>query len=346
MRILEALALSAFVLAACRPSAPAGRDCAVQRLTPGASYTCRVPGWPDRDFVLRIPEDGAEPRPLVLALHGGGGRKEGMDAVTCADGRAGDPACLSTEASKRGVVLVLPDGLANRMGRRGWNDGPARGADGHEWRCGYPCEQGVDDVAYVRALLDEVARLTPIDPRRVYATGLSNGAGMSHRLACELADRIAAIAAVGGGNRLAATSPCEPARAVPVLQIHGDADPVWPYLGGESDVAFIGGRFPPIPPALTGGGLDRGWVARDGCDPTPAEATLPDLAADGTTSTMRRWSGCRDGVEVALLTVHGGGHTWPGGDAYLAERTVGRVARDFSASSMALDFLLRWRLPE
>ena len=324
-------------LAACRGrDAEPGSDCVARPPRPGEERVCAVPGWPDRDVIVRVPSRAEAPRPLVLALHGGGGRKEGFDKSTCRDGVRGDPSCLSSVAEARGVILAIPDGSAHGRGRS-WNDAPPGGG----WKCPPACEEGVDDVAYLAAVVELVAGTSALDRGRIYATGLSNGGAMSHRLACEV-DWIAGIAAVAGADRMALSGRCEPRRAVPILQIHGDADPVWPYQGGETKVRFLEGRYPAAPWAVTGGGGDVGWVARNGCEGDGKILPRPDREADATRLVERRWTACRDGAEVAFVTVEGGGHTWPGGDAYLPERIVGKVSREASASVLVLDFLLRF----
>jgi polyhydroxybutyrate depolymerase len=126
-----------------------------------------------------------------------------------------------------------------------------------------------------------------IDPVRIYATGLSNGATMANRLACDRANTFAAIAPVAGGH--VAPDQCEPSRPVSVLVIHGTDDPVIPYSGNQANT-------PPV----------HAWVQRNGCDEEPtASRPYPDVLQE-------TWENCAGGVEVRLLSLEGAGHTWPG----------------------------------
>ncbi len=300
---------------------------------PGDRLTCPTPGWTDRAFDLRIPEgwDGAEPLPLVIAFHGGGGRRHAAQAVTCPGGDVDDPACLGGEADARGYAIAYPDGTGTRPLRniRTWNGGGGVGS----WQCtsGGACKSGVDDVAYFDDLLDEIERVIPIDPARIYATGLSNGGAITHRLACERADVLAAIAPVGAGNQFAAAGgDCDV--QVPVLAIHGTDDPCWTYTTGaaacaqKDDLDKIGGIE-----------STEAWAARDGCADTTTEDAVDDVDPDdGTTSTLVRWDGCA--ADVELLRIDGGGHTWPRGFQYTSTDTVGRVSLDVDANAMMLDF--------
>lgn len=326
----------------CRRQTP-GVDCVESPPVPGEDAVCTVPGFDDRDFILRLPSSYAasSKSPLVLAFHGGGGQKEGMNPLTCRDGDLESAACLSQVAEREGFAVAYPDGTDGGLGFRTWNQGGKRSG----LACPYACEQEVDDVAYVRALLDEIARVASVDPKRVYATGFSNGAGMSHRLACELSDRIAAIAPVGGANQFALVEACEPVRPVPVLQIHGTADPCWPYEGGSGDcVASVRGSYAGVEASTVGTEAEPGWAVRNGCSlADPELLSLPDLDGDGRAPTERRFQQCE--AEVVLLSVDGAGHTWPGGDPYLAERRIGRLSLDFDASERVWTFLRDKRLP-
>jgi polyhydroxybutyrate depolymerase len=300
---------------------------------PGEARGCPMPGWMDRAFDLRVPAawDGASPLPVVYVVHGGGGNRRAAAGITCADGDVGRPDCLPAKAAAAGYAVVLPDGAGMRPLRdvRTWNAGGGR--DG--WLCvsGASCRAGYDDVGYFDALHAEVVRILPVDPRRVYVTGMSNGGAMSHRLACEWGVRLAAAAPVGGGNQHAAAGgTC--AGGVPVLQIHGTEDPCWTFEESAATCAGLeGGRKVGVAPTL------EGWRVRNGCGAVAAEEPIPDRdPADGTTSTHVRYPGCAAAVE--LVRVDGGGHTWPGGRQYFGTDVVGRTARDFDADDLILGF--------
>jgi polyhydroxybutyrate depolymerase len=302
--------------------------------------------WPDRDYFLYLPETSDAAPPLVLLIHGGGGKKESMNRGTCPDGDEDSPECFVAQANARGFVVVAPDGTSAGLDAlRTWNAGG--GVD--DFRCvsGKACAEGVDDVAYFSALLDELARVANIDDERVYATGISNGGAMSYRLACDLADRITAIAPVGGGNQAEVSPGCTPSRAVPVLHHHGVADPCWKFEGGAPDcpTGQEGLVHISIPATIEGDDLFEGWVSKAGCVGDPATADLVDHPGESTTSRQTTWSTCTDGVEVALITTEGGGHTWPRGNPYFGEDTVGAVAQDLDLSRRMLDFFDRFSLP-
>lgn len=303
-----------------------------ERAAPGASLECPVPDVFDRAFSVRVPAgwNGVTALPVIVAFHGGGGNRESAEAVTCPHGEPGEAGCLTTLANAAGYALVLPDGTGLRPLRnvRSWNAGGGR--DG--WQCVSrgACEQNVDDVDFFDRLLVEVARVVPIDPRRVYLTGLSNGGAISHRLACERPNVIAAIATVGGTNQFVAAGGRCDAR-VPVLAIHGSEDPCWAYETGTAACAFLEpGRKVGVDDSM------EGWRARNACTAAFTDSPLPDLMTDGTRATRRTWLGCAAAVE--RIRVEGGGHTWPGGNQYLDEPSVGRVARDFRASDEILRF--------
>jgi polyhydroxybutyrate depolymerase len=296
-----------------------------ERIDGPADAVCAVPGFAGRDFIVHVPASLDAAAPVVVLLHGGGGKKETAHALTCPAGDVASDGCLFAEADREAFVVVVPDGTESRVGGlRTWNAGGGR--DGFRCTSGRACKEGVDDLAYFDALLAEVERIVDVDPARVFVTGLSNGAAMSHRLACDRADRFAAIAAVGGGAQSAAVPGCAPARPVPVLQIHGVDDPCWAFTGGagaclqKDDEVYVS-----VDDTMTG------WAARNGCDATPVETELPDVDPDdGTRVVDVTFVGCD--ADVELLRIAGGGHTWPSGQPYLSERTVGRVSRDIVAN--------------
>lgn len=300
---------------------------------------CEVPGWEDRAYDLVLPEgyDGSTPVPLLLALHGGGGNKAAAERVTCSEGEVDDASCLHRHAQQGGYAVVFPNGTGFGLFDevRTWNAGG--GQDG--WRCasGKACEEGIDDVAYVADLLDDVEERVVVDTDRVYATGLSNGGAMSHRLACELSERITAIAAVGGAMQFTTNATCAPTRPVPVLHVHGTADPCWQYEEGSPDCPVGGGDDPHV-------GVEQTmaeWAAILGCEGSTTEEALADTAQDGTSTVRLTWTGCA--APLQHLRIDGGGHAWPDGYQYLREGTIGVVPRDWG-NEVLWDFLSAQRL--
>jgi polyhydroxybutyrate depolymerase len=174
------------------------------------------------------------------------------------------------------------------------------------------------------------------DPKRVYVTGISNGAIMSYRLACELSHKITAIAPVDGNIPALLFPFCSPSRHVSVLAINNTDDPLVPFDGGE-----IRGRLNRVNlgKVLSVDESIGFWVTRNGCSATPVYATMPDKdPGDGTTVKTRQYRNDNDGTEVILYTVEGGGHTWPGGLQYLPVKMIGKTSRDFDAVNIIWSF--------
>ncbi len=259
-----------------------------------------------RSYLLHVPPGmTAVERPaLVLMFHGGGG-----DAVSGERGTR-----FSELADRERFLAVYPEGVA-----RGWNDGriaPDQPA----------IREGADDVGFVAALLEDVERTHPFDRRRVFSTGISNGAIFSHTLAARRSDLIAAIAPVVGGMASPFDETFRPEHPVSVFVIQGVEDPLVPYDGGKI-ARGDRGEIIPTEEAL------RKWIEHNGCAAEPARETLPDASpGDGCRVHARRWTGGRGGVDVVLYRIAGGGHTWPGGSQYLPEGRIGRVCRDFDGT--------------
>lgn len=276
----------------------------------------------ERRFHLHVPPDfdpGRDrPWPLVLALHGGGGRGVGFDRNT-SDGT------FLAQADRLGFVVALPEGVD-----KGWNDGRTDAAVASRTRH--------DDVGFLQVLIDTLIASHGVDPGRVYATGISNGGIMSFRLACELSERVAAIAAVTASMPLH-LSACAPSRPVSVLVINGSEDPLVPYEGGAIRLRFFGSGARSRGEVISTDASIAFWVERNGCSAAARVTALEDGDPDdGTRVVVERYQGCAGGSEVALYRVEGGGHTWPGGRQYLPERLVGRVSRDVDASRIILEF--------
>jgi polyhydroxybutyrate depolymerase len=284
----------------------------------GDTLVTLTSGGLPRDYLVHRPLAGAGKLPAVLVFHGGGGDAAGMARMTGFD----------QVADRHGFVAVYPDGY-----RRSWNDG--RGPDTKAGRA------GVDDVAFVSAVIDQLVADDNVDPGRVYVTGLSNGAIFSEELGCALSGKIAAIAPVAGPMPAADAPGCAPGRPMPVLEIHGTADPIVPYQGGV--VAHTSGDLggPGHSPVLSAAATEQLWRAKDGCGPV-ATASLPNVADDGTSVTTESAS-CAGGAVVELYTIAGGGHTWPDGPQYLPKLLVGPVSHQFDASAVIWQFFSGFR---
>jgi polyhydroxybutyrate depolymerase len=193
----------------------------------------------------------------------------------------------------------------------------------------------VDDVGFVRAVLEDLGRVHRVDSGRVFATGMSNGAIFSHRLGCELSDRIAAIAPVAGTFPAPLRDSCRPGRPVSVFSIHGTDDPLVPYQGGHVKGRGEGGEVLGAEDTL------RLWAGLDHCPTMPMTGALPDAADDGTTTRTTTYAPCDAGSAAVLNTVDGGGHTWPGGRQYAPTLLVGKTSRDFDATEAMWEFFAR-----
>ena len=309
------------------PTIPA-TGCDGGEIIGGTVVTCSVPGWSGRDFDLHVPDeyDPARRWPVVIAYHGGGGTRQAGARTSCPDGDLSDPGCLHALGMREGFITVYPDGTSRGpAGRiRTWNAG---GSGTLTCVVGAACEKGADDVAYTSALLDVLDAHYTIEPR-VIATGLSNGGAMAHRAGCDLSERVRVVVAFGGANQQPG---CIPTLPVSVMQVHGTEDPCWPFDGGALGGCFAG-------EALVSGVLEtaQGWAGAQHCA-SPSESMLLDRTDDGMTSEVTRWEGCDGGAVVELVTVIGGGHSWPMGYS-VAPRIVGSITSDYSGSELLWEF--------
>jgi polyhydroxybutyrate depolymerase len=254
----------------------------------GETRALRV-GAIERTYYVHVPAGLKPGAPLVVVLHGAGG--SGEQAVRAYRWQA--------KAEAGGFAVVGPDASVPFAGRpadfrtnpRFWNDGSGRGAS---------MIGNSDDVGFVAALIDDMARRHGTDRARVYVTGFSSGAGMAQRLGQEMADRITAIAPVAGIMvPLRASLP----RAMPFLYVSGDKDPLNPVDGGDIALPW-GGRYRKEPIQA---GIDH-WRRLDGCTGAPVTLAAP------ATLRVQSWSTCREGVELRYVLVQGHGHEWPGGE--------------------------------
>lgn len=231
-------------------------------------------GGRDRTAYVHLPlgYDPTRPSPVVLLFHG----------LTMNARWQADVSDVDAVADLHGFVAVYAEGTSVPQG---WNAGDC---------CAPASTSGVDDVAFVATLLDRLEAELCVDADRVFATGFSNGGFLSHRLGCELSDRIAAIGPVSG---VLGVADCAPSRPMPVMHVHGTSDLIVPYAGGGV-TGFRGAQA----------SVDA-WASRNQCPPgAPAQ-----VLAIGDSRCEQR-VGCADGADVVLCTVAGGGHQWPGGD--------------------------------
>lgn len=244
----------------------------------------------ERKYRLYVPKGYAQAgsgMPLVLALHGGGGN---MD-IQANDRFYG----LKSAADKYGYVIAFANGSARTSAARmaTWNAGIC---------CGYAQEHSVDDVGFLKAVVADVRRHVNIREGRVFATGMSNGGMMSHRLACEAPDVFRAVAAVAGTD---GNGQCMFRRPVSVLHIHAKDDPRVPFEGGVGPKSFVKVDFVSVPETI------NRWRERLQCS-TQATRVLETKGA-----YCDAYQQCSSGSQLQLCVTTDGGHSWPGGRSVL-----------------------------
>jgi polyhydroxybutyrate depolymerase len=278
-------------------------------LGPGDHARSLKVGELDRRYLVHVPAkyDAKRPTPVVLAFHGGGGNAEGM-VKFCG---------LNDKSDTAGFIVVYPSGTGRFEKLLTFNGGNC---------CGHAMNNNVDDVAFVRSLLDDLATVVNVDAKRVFATGMSNGGIISYRLASELADRIAAIAPVGGPM---GTETCRPTRPVSVMHFHGTKDENAPFQGGKGK-GPSGTIFYSVEHSLSA------WIKANGCPKEPVVTSLPNKADDGMRVTQKTYGPGKAGAEVVLIEIDGGGHTWPGQDPRV--KFLGESTKDISANDLMWEF--------
>jgi polyhydroxybutyrate depolymerase len=263
-------------------SAPAGPPpshvtCTGKKGAGGDTTLTLTSGGYARDSLLHVPPsyDASKGAMLVVNYHGFSSNAAEQVALTV----------MNPVADSTGFIVAYPDGLGS-----GWNAGTC---------CTELQPPNVDDVQFTKDLLALIESEYCIDPGRVFATGFSNGGFMSHELACDMADTFAAIAPVSGVLGIP-TSSCKPSRPVPVLDMHGTADPVVPYDGGPALKLLPPIQFMSVDDTMAF------WRTSNGC------LGAPTVAYQYGDATCQLWGDCNGGADVELCTLNGDGHQWPG----------------------------------
>ena len=254
-----------------------------EALGPGDYTRTVLMGEQKRTYLLHIPKnyDPNMPAPVVLALHGAA--MDGSMMVWFSG--------LNKKSEESGFIVVYPSGTGIGPFRI-WNAGGFSGK---------MAEGKADDVAFIGKLLDDLGTAVKMDEQRIYACGMSNGGMMCYLLAAEMSDRIAAIAPVAG---TIAIEECKPKRPVPVIHFHGSKDNIVPFTMTKDH----------SPPFMKLKGVEesiRIWIKLNGCAEIPTTDTI-SKAADELKVTRTRYGSGKDGSEVILVLIEGGGHTWPG----------------------------------
>lgn len=295
--------------------------CSTAPLTASAQATTRYTLQHDskeRAYLVHIPASyrSGTPTPVVFAFHGGGGDMRLQ---------AGDHYALVDAAERAGFIAIFPNGYSRFPGGRfaTWNAGAC---------CATARDEHIDDVGFVRAILAQVQTRVTVDPRRIFATGMSNGGMLSHRLACEAADIFAAIAPVAGTDN---TLLCSPSRPVSVLLIHAKDDTHVLFEGGAGKDAFRDPHkvadFVSVPETI------RRWKERNQCVGTPQRVlSVPGAHCDA-------YQSCSGGAQVELCVTETGGHSWPGGSK--PRSGAAPASQAIRANDVMWEFFQRVTLP-
>jgi polyhydroxybutyrate depolymerase len=226
-------------------------------------------------------------------------------------------------ADKEDFIVVYPDGSGRLEDKLlTWNSGNC---------CGYALDHKIDDVGFIRALIETLQRDYPINAQRIYATGMSNGGMMSYRIGCELSDKIAAIAPVAGALNVE----CRPTQPVSVIAFHGTDDQHVLYDGGKPKI-----QADPHPREDKSVAYAMNfWAQHNRCAMTPARDERGTPALSGANGIIHdTYANCANGIAVELYTIKGSGHAWPGGKSYLSGDTP---TREISASELMWEFFKR-----
>jgi polyhydroxybutyrate depolymerase len=230
-----------------------------------------------RDAWLHVPAgySAAAPVSLILNFHGDGSNGKEQEALSA----------MSALADRQGFLVAYPNGLNEQWSAASGSAGAA-------------------DRQFVRDLVSKLQADYKVDPKRIYATGMSNGGGMTNRVGCDLADLFAAVAPVEGGY--GDWTDCSPSRPMPIMAFHGLTDVVVPYNGGPGTGPAAGHTFPSIPEWAAA------WAARDSCNASAAE-THPNADV-----TRQEWPHCAGGASVVLYSIDHHGDSWPGSKVHPA----------------------------
>jgi polyhydroxybutyrate depolymerase len=261
-----------------------------------------------RTYLLHLPPSyvPGDPAPMLIAMHGGFGSGPQLE----------NQSQLSVKADSEGFIVVYPEGVRGNLNIRTWNAGGC---------CGYAMNNNIDDVGFISALIDTLKDKYSIDTNRVYATGMSNGGFMSYRLACEIPEKIVAIAPVAASMNVIS---CNPPRPVPVIHFHSYLDQNVPYQGGTGS-GTSNHHNPPLDSVM------NVWSFINTCH------TVYDTLTNDSNLTHIRFGNCTCGSEIHLYLTKDGGHSWPGGNSTGIGDPASMV---ISANDLMWDFFQQYSL--
>lgn len=257
-----------------------------------------------RRFTVYLPKNFTpdKKRPLFINMHGFTSTMS--QQMTYSD--------FNKTADEKDCIVVYPDGVQSR-----WNSGTNFGVS-----------SGVDDVGFLSKLIDRMILLYNADPEMIYSTGYSAGGFMSYRLACQLTNRVSAIAPVAASIVEDTYAACTPFRPISVIAFNGTADGVTNYNG-------FPGNFRPVLEVI------NLWVNKNGCDTPAVQTQIPNSVNDNTTVTKFAYELCDADAQVVLMRINNGGHTWPGS----TQIGVGNTTRDIRANDELYNFCTSHKIP-
>jgi polyhydroxybutyrate depolymerase len=291
-----------------------------------------------RTFVVHLPQgyDSQHHYPVVILLHGRDQDAAEMARLTR----------FNEFADRDSIIAVYPNAVSGRWAlganephpyRRGpyrrhgvWGPGylpPGQRPESGDRREGAPRNQ---DMQFLHRMLDRVAAHYSVDAHRIYAAGLGEGGFMALRMGCNLADRIAAIAAVAAA--IPRTLNCVPSRPIPVLLMNGTDDPIVHYDGGRYKDGMLH--------LLSAEDSAKEWARLNHCSEKPSESKLPSQQNGGKDTKVYLFDGCHENAQVVLYAVKNGGHTWPGGEQYMNEKEIGKTSNALNANETIWSFLV------
>ena len=320
---------------AAAPEAPAPPHPVLAPESGSSVFTLTFDGV-QRDYRLHVPPAAAagQPLPLVLNLHGATQNAQ-LEEIT---------SDMDPDADQNGYLVAYPDGTriakvltpdpVAKNAQYGWNAGQC---------CGLPVTKHINDVGFLLKVIADIAAKTPVDLRRVYMTGISNGGMMAYAMAAEASGHVAAISSISGQVEIPMI---HPTRAVPTMEFHSVDDPIAKYNGTPNPNPLL--RLSVMQ------GIDQ-WVKADGCSTKPHTGSVIVGAAGsisaGETATPITYTHCRSGTEVALWRFTGSGHVWPGSPLNMGPKKswllagVGRGIILVNADETMWQFFEKYSLP-
>jgi polyhydroxybutyrate depolymerase len=268
----------------------------------------------ERTYTLNLPPNyyDASDFSLVIAMHGGGGSAQQFESTNK----------LTEKANAAKFIVVYPEGVQSTgiLKARSWNAGGC---------CDYAVAQNINDIKFISLLIDKLVATYKIDAKKVYATGHSNGGMLSYRLACELSNKIAAIAP---NSCTMVASSCNPTRAVPVLHMHSVLDQNVPYQGGlVNGTGTQGVYMPPLDSVMTV------WSLKNTC------SNVAQVVVNDNKYKLTKWTNCSGNVTVQYYLTKDGGHGWPGG--LPGGPNSDTPSTVINANDLLWDFFQQYQLP-